>query len=78
MVQMIHTKFSEIIEPLQTLLRKGVEWKWSIKQEQALNKIKELLTTGPIPTYPDFDHPYQLETDASDTGIGAILTQNID
>ena len=70
-------KFSEIIEPLQTLLRKGIEWRWVIQQEQALMKIKELLKTGPILTYPDFNHPFQLETEVSDTGLGAVLTQNI-
>ena len=70
-------KFSEIMEPLHTLLRKGIEWKWDIKQEQALEQIKKLLTTGPILACPDFHYPFQLETDASDTGLGAVLTQNI-
>ena len=57
---------------------KGVEWEWDIQQEQALIKVKELLTTGLILTCPDFKHPFQLETDVSDTGLGAVLTQNID
>ena len=71
-------KFSEIMKPLHTLLKKGVEWKWNAKQEQALEKIKKLLTKGPILACPNFHHPFQLETDASDTGLGAVLTQNID
>ena len=29
------SKFSEIIESLQILLRKGVEWEWGTQQEQA-------------------------------------------
>ena len=41
-------------------------------------KIKELLTTGPILTCLDFNYPFQLETDASDTGLGSVLTQNIE
>ena len=65
------------MEPLHKLLRKGIEWKWDIEQEQALEKIKKLLRTGPILACPDFHHPFQLETDASDTGLGAVLTQNI-
>ena len=28
-------KFSKIMEPLYTLLKKGIEWKWAIKQKQA-------------------------------------------
>ena len=66
------------MEPLHTLLKKGVEWKWNTEQEQALEKIKKLLTTGPILACDNFHHPFQLETDASDTGLGAVLTQNID
>ena len=34
------TKFSGIMEPLHTLLKKGVEWEWNVKQEQASEKIK--------------------------------------
>ena len=49
----------------------------NIEQEQALEKIKKLLTTGPILACPDFHYTFQLETDASDTGLGAVLTQNI-
>ena len=71
-------KLSEIIEPLQIFVRKGVEWEWDTQQELALRKIKQLLTTGPILTCPDLNHPFPLETDASDTGLGAALTQNID
>ena len=71
-------KFSEIMEPLHTLLKKGAEWKWGAKQEQALIKIKILLTAGPILACPNFDDPFQLETDTSDRGLGAVLTQDID
>ena len=66
------------MEPLHSLLKKGVEWKWGTQQEQAVIKIKRLLTTGPILACPNFDHSFQLETDASDTGLRAVLTQNID
>ena len=31
----------------------------------------------PILTCPDFQQQFQLETDSSDTGLGAVLTQNI-
>ena len=64
--------------PLHTLLKRGVEWKWNAKQELALEKIKKLPTAGPILACPNFHHPFQHETDASDTGLGAVLTQNID
>ena len=42
-----------------------------------MDKIKRLLTTGPILACSNFHHPFQLETDASDTGLGAVLAQKI-
>ena len=48
------------------------------EQTEAFEKIKKLFTSVPILTCPDFSRPFQLETDASDTGLGAVLTQAID
>ena len=40
--------------------------------------IKDSLTTVPLLVYPDPNKPYTLYTDASDTCIGACLTQTCD
>ena len=39
-------------------------------------KIK--LTTAPVLTYPDYNKPFILDTDVSDLGIGAMLSQKDD
>ena len=67
----------EIIEPLKRLLKKNKMWEWGIEQTEAFEKIKKLLTSAPILTCPDFSQPFQLETDASDTGLREVLTQTI-
>ena len=69
------THFAEIIEPLNRFLKKNK--KWGTEQIEAFEKIKEHLTSAPILTCPDFSQPFQLETDASDNGLGAVLTQTI-
>ena len=39
--------------------------------------IKTLLTSDPILAYPDFNHPFILQTDICDIGLGAVLSQRI-
>ncbi|CAN6720984.1 unnamed protein product [Malus baccata var. baccata] len=41
--------------------------------EQAFNHLKDLLTTAPIITPPDWSIPFELMCDASDYALGAVL-----
>ncbi|CAN6716286.1 unnamed protein product [Malus baccata var. baccata] len=43
--------------------------------EQAFNHLKDLLTTAPIITPPDWSNPFELMCDASDYALGAVLGQ---
>ena len=77
--------FSKVSKPLTDLLpptspkklkpKKQVQWQWSDKHEQCFNNLKGLLTTPPVLAYPDFSKPFELHTDASGNGIGAVLYQ---
>ncbi len=69
--------FSSLAAPLTDLTRKGQPEKvqWSSASEEAFQKIKEALTSEPILRAPDFSCPFLLQTDASDTGLGAVLSQ---
>lgn len=42
----------------------------------AFDKLKLALSSGPILTFPDFNKPFILDTDASDSAMGAVLSQN--
>ena len=50
-----------------------VEWKWGKEQEEAFQKLKACLTSPPILAFADYDLPFELHTDASGTGLGAVL-----
>ena len=67
--------FSKRADSLYELLKKEVEYKWTEKQQKAFNELKELITTAPVVRYPDFNKPFLLYTDASLTGLGAVLAQ---
>ena len=44
----------------------------------SFNKLKAVITTFPVLKSPDFAKPFVLPVDASDTGVGAMLTQSSD
>lgn len=67
--------FSTIAAPINTLLQKGVKFSWSKECEEAFQKIKKLLISPPILKYPDFSKSFNLTTDASNEGLGAVLSQ---
>jgi hypothetical protein len=49
--------------------------KWNEAHEKVLIKIKTALTTTPVLTYLDDNSKFILDTDASNTGIGVVLSQ---
>jgi hypothetical protein len=56
-------------------LKKDEKYVWTEKQQRAFDYLKQRLITSPILTYPNFEKPFTLYTDASGTGIGAVLSQ---
>ena len=67
--------FSQIAEPIVALTRKYAHYKWSEAHQRAFDYLKDSLTAVPLLVYPDSNKPYVLYKDASDTCIGACLTQ---
>ena len=53
------------------------EFQWTEIAQIAFEKLKIILSVTPILKYPDFDQPCKVNTDASDEGIGAVLSQEI-
>ena len=72
--------FAEIAVPLTDLTKGGQPKKvqWGPSQEKSFQTMKELLTQAPILRLPDFSKPFIVQTDASDTGVGAALLQDFD
>ncbi|XP_026116332.1 uncharacterized protein LOC113094960 [Carassius auratus] len=69
--------FSSIASPLTDLTKKGQpeKLKWTAAAEAAFQTLKEALSSSPVLHAPDFSCPFILQTDASDTGLGAVLSQ---
>jgi hypothetical protein len=67
--------YSKIATPLYLLLKGDAQFIWGNNQENAFQKLKEKLMSKPTLQYPDFTREFVLTTDASNDGIGAILSQ---
>jgi hypothetical protein len=66
---------SRLASPLYKLLKKDAKFEWTEAQENAFQHLKSKLISCPILQYPDFSREFILKTDASNCGLGAVLSQ---
>ncbi|CAF4832911.1 unnamed protein product [Pieris macdunnoughi] len=71
--------FSVIAAPLHSLTKgKQKKFIWTDEAEKAFVALKTFLTSTPVISCPDFKEPFIIQCDASNKGIGAVLSQKID
>jgi hypothetical protein len=70
--------FSHISWALGQITRGGGKEKlvWGWPQQQTFNYLKQFLCSAPILSLPNLQQPFEIETDASDYGVGFVLTQH--
>ena len=71
--------FAEIAAPLHRLTAKTTEkFKWSHDCGLAFRTLKEKLVSAPVLAFPCFEQKFVLDCDASDYGLGAVISQRQD
>ena len=68
---------SGIRDPDIRFTKKSRSFQWTEAQEDAFQKLKELLCTAPILGYPISGEKFELDTDASGYGIVGVFSQVI-
>lgn len=76
-------EFSTLMSPINDLIKgkgriKKQKIEWTLEAEQSFLRIKQALVSAPILCQPDFTQKFIIQCDASDTGLGSVLTQTID
>ena len=69
--------YSALASPLMDLTKKGIEFRtsWTPVHDEAFLQLKAALTSAPVLILPDFKKPFELISDASLLGTGAVLLQ---
>ncbi len=67
--------FATLASPLNKLLLKESKFLWSDECQESFELLKEKLCSPPVLIHHEFSQLFYLETDASGTGISAILSQ---
>ena len=71
-------KFAIVCSPLYELQKSNVAFEWHEVHQQCFDKLKQLLIDAPMLHFPNFKLPFVVQTDASDAGLGAVLSQVVD
>ncbi|KAI5150355.1 hypothetical protein ENBRE01_1448 [Enteropsectra breve] len=66
---------SALKAPLNEFTRKGVTFKWESRHQEAFDELKRAVAHYVSTALPDPKKEFTIETDASNTGIGAVLKQ---
>jgi hypothetical protein len=69
------SNFAHFARPLTSLLKKDTIFKWTPEHRASLDTLIDIVTSSPVIVAPDQDCQFELEVDASQFAIGAILWQ---
>ncbi len=67
--------FSQLAAPLTALTSIKTPFRWSSAAEAAFTKLKGCFVSAPILIAPDPSRQFVVEVDASEVGVGAVLSQ---
>ena len=77
-LQKFAPNMAEMTYPLRQLLTKEAEFVWEQTQQDAFDRIKDVITRepGPILAYYDPRKPITIQSDASKHGLGCVILQD--
>ena len=68
--------FSVIAATLTSLTKAKTGFKWTTLEQDAFEKLKEVVCSQPMLKLPDFTKPFEIHIDASNVAYGVVLIQD--
>lgn len=68
-------QYSKIVRPLYELTKSVNEFEWTETAHRVFETLKDKMCSAGILVYPDFKKKFIIYTDASDTGVGGVISQ---
>ena len=74
--------YAKVTNPLRKLQNDAQRWRkapeFSEEEKAAFNKVKNILLSDAVLNHPDWNEKFEVHTDASLDGLGAVLCQKVD
>ena len=67
---------SDLLAPLTSMTSKNVKFDWTDEHQHAFDNVKKIICREVLLNYPDFSKTFHIYTDASDTQLGSVITQD--
>jgi hypothetical protein len=68
--------FSSIATPLHAVTSVKQVFQWGGKQQKDFDTLKERISSAPVLSLPNLRQPFEIQTDASNYAMGAVLLQH--
>ncbi len=68
-------KRSHVLAPLAALTSNQAKWEWKEEHQKVFNEVKKIIAKEVLLTFPDFNKPFDVHTDASHYQLGVVISQ---
>ena len=66
---------SDLLAPLTALCSSNAKWRWTDVEQKAFDLVKTAISKEVLLSYPDFNAPFDIHTDASKYQLGSVISQ---
>lgn len=70
--------YADLSAPLLELTKKNRKFKWETEQENAFQKLKQVLSQAPVLAFPNYSLPFEIETKSSAQSCIKHMTDSLD